>query len=181
MTTQTSSVGLAQHSPPTFTLYGRVAAGPIGRAGRPYHSLHISLVIDDAYTGLTVIDGQPTMSEAGLRNVLRIRTNIYTDSLPGEVVVKIPLNPPNSMSPDAFAQKLKERAINFPSYVSRYSFPEGFRGDRMKPGEYNSGSYLAALLRSVMGYVPQINAMGYQAPGWESPMPSHFFKGEAIR
>ena len=51
----------------------------------------------------------------------------------------------------------------------------------MKAGEYNSGSYLAALLQSVMGYVPQISVMGYQAPGWESPMPSHFFKGEAIR
>jgi len=121
------------------------------------------------------------MGEAGLQNVLRIRTNIYADSLPGAVVVKIPLDPPSSMSPDDFAQELKKRAINFPSYVARYSFPEGLRGDKMKAGEYNSGSYLAALLQSVMGYVPQISVMGYQAPGWESPMPSHFFKGEAIR
>ncbi|MNR58696.1 hypothetical protein D3C85_1797530 [compost metagenome] len=51
----------------------------------------------------------------------------------------------------------------------------------MNPGEYNSSSYLAALLRSVMGSVPDLGVSGYQAPGWESPMPLHFFKGEAIR
>jgi hypothetical protein len=77
MKSGTTSVGRAQHSEPTFTLYGRVAAGMLGRIGRPYDSLHISLVIDDAYTGITVIDGQPTMVEAGLSNAMRIRTNVY--------------------------------------------------------------------------------------------------------
>jgi len=51
----------------------------------------------------------------------------------------------------------------------------------MHPREYNSSSYLAALLRSVMGTVPVIRVAGYQVPGWENPMPLHFFKGEAIR
>lgn len=181
MTTQANSVGRAQHSPPTFTLYGRVAAAPIGRVGKPNPSLHLSLIIDDAYNGITVIDGQPTMAEAGLRNVLRIRTNIYANTLPADVVVKIPLDPPQGMSPETFAQELVKRATNFSSYVSPYSFPAKLRGDKMNPGEYNSSSYLAALLRSVMGTVPEIRVAGYQAPGWESPMPLHFFKGEAIR
>jgi len=51
----------------------------------------------------------------------------------------------------------------------------------MRSGEYNSSSYLAGLLKSVMGYVPLISISRYQAPGWEAPMPGHFFKGEAIR
>ena len=34
MNSGTASVGRAQHSEPTFTLYGRVAAAPLGRAGR---------------------------------------------------------------------------------------------------------------------------------------------------
>jgi hypothetical protein len=67
MATQANSVGRAQHSAPTFTLFGRIAAAPAGKIGKPHPSLHISLIIDDAYTGLTVIDGQPTMGEAGLR------------------------------------------------------------------------------------------------------------------
>jgi len=33
----------------------------------------------------------------------------------------------------------------------------------------------------VMGYVPELRVAGYQTPGWEEPMPLHFFKGEAIR
>ena len=52
----------------------------------PHPSLHISLIIiDDAYNGITFIDGQPTRAEAGLRNVLRIRINMYTNSLPPRV------------------------------------------------------------------------------------------------
>lgn len=32
-----------------------------------------------------------------------------------------------------------------------------------------------------MGYVPLVPTPGYQAPGWESPMPEYYYKGEAIR
>jgi|GEM_PF-531598 len=181
MSSDANSVARAQHSEPNFTLYGRIAASFVGKMSRPHPSLHISLIIDDAYNGITVIDGQPTMAEAGLRNALRIRTNLYENSLPGAVVVKIPLAPPHGMSRRAFAQELVKKALNFSSYVSPYSFPAGLRGNRMNPGEYNSSSYLAALLRSVMGYVPEIKVAGYQTPGWESPMPLHFFKGEALR
>lgn len=181
MSTEINSVGRAQHSEPTFTLYGRIAAGFIGKMSRPNPNLHISLVIDDAYSGITVIDGQPTYGEAGLRNVLRIRTNIYANQLPAEALIRIPLDPPSGMSRQTFAQELIKRALNFASYVSPYSFPAKVRGERMNPGEYNSSSYLAALLRSVMGYVPELKVAGYQMPGWEEPMPLHFFKGEALR
>ncbi|RUR67743.1 hypothetical protein EJP67_11825 [Variovorax guangxiensis] len=181
MSTDMNTVGRAQHSEPTFTLYGRIAATYAGYIGRPYADLHLSLIIDDAYNGITVIDGQPTFGEAGLHNLLRIRTNIYTNELPGGVIVKIPLDPPAGMSRETFARELVIRATNFASYVSPYRPPAKLRGDKMNPGEYNSSSYLAALLKSVMGYVPAVHVVGYQTPGWEQPMPLHFFKGEALR
>jgi len=133
MTTDGISVGRAQHSAPTFTLYGRIAAAPLGRVSKPDPSLHLSLVIDDAYSGITVIDGQPTYAEVGLQNALRIRTNIYANALPADVIVKIPLDPPHSMSPETFAQELVKRATNFASYVSPYSFPINLRGDKCTP------------------------------------------------
>lgn len=51
----------------------------------------------------------------------------------------------------------------------------------MRADKYNSSSYVAGLLQSVTGHVPSISAPEFQAPGWESPMPGHFFKDEAIR
>jgi hypothetical protein len=174
------SVGRAQHTSPTFTLYARVAAGFVGRLSKPEPSLHLALVIDDGYS-ITVIDGQPTGLEAGLPNALRIRTNVSTTALPTGVIKTIPLAPPSGMSAGAFAHALTARARSFASYTSLYSFPSGLRGSAMEPDKFNSSSYLAGLLRSVMGRVPVVQVPGYQAPGWESPMPLHFFKGEAIR
>ncbi|MGO4608146.1 hypothetical protein AB4142_17585 [Variovorax sp. 2RAF20] len=104
------------------------------------HARPAFFVIDDACSGITVIDGQPSFFEAGRRNFGLIRSNRYTNSLPGEVRTKIPLNPP-----------------------------------------HNSSSYVAGLLKSVTGYVPLVSVPGYQTPGWESPMPAHCYKGEAIR
>jgi hypothetical protein len=46
----------------------------------------------------------------------------------------------------------------------------------MQQGEFNSSSFMAGLLYSVMGYVPKISTPGYQTPGWESPVPSSFFR-----
>lgn len=182
MTTEVSSAGRAQHSEPTITLYGRVAAGVVGYISFPDPpDLHFSVVIDDAYNGIRVIDGQPTFGEAGLRNAGLIRTSILENTLPTGAKVRIPLTPPEGMSRQEFARQLVARARDFSSYVSPYSAPQNIRGARMRPGEYNSSSYLAGLLKSVMGYVPLITVPSYQAPGWESPMPGHYFKGEAIR
>lgn len=182
MATETNSVGRAQHSESNFTLYGRIAAGGAGKVSWPDPpDLHFSLVITDAYSGITVIDGQPTMLEAGLRNLGLIKTNSYINALPSNVVVRIPLQPPEGMSRQEFARRLIERARNFSSYVAPYSLPRNIRGSQMRPGEYNSSSYLAGLLKSVMGHVPLLSIPRYQVPGWETPMPGHFFKGEAIR
>jgi hypothetical protein len=124
MATETNSVGRAQHSEPNFTLYGRIAAGGAGKVSWPDPpDLHFSLVITDAYSGITVIDGQPTMLEAGLRNLGLIKTNSYINALPSNVVVRIPLQPPEGMSRQEFARRLIERSRNFSSYVAPYSLP----------------------------------------------------------
>jgi len=184
MATQVKSVAQAQaqHSEPSFMLYGRVAAGGAGNVSWPDPpDLHFSLVITDAYNGITVIDGQPTLMEAGFRNLGLIQTNRYNNTLPDKVVVRIPLPPPEQMSAQEFARKLIERSRNFSSYVAPYALPENIRGSRMRPGQYNSSSYIAGLLKSVIGHVPVISTPNYQKPGWESPLPEHFFKGEAMR
>ncbi|MFH0134218.1 hypothetical protein ACGLHS_28685 [Variovorax sp. VaC1] len=176
------SASQAQHSEPTVTLYGRIAADLPGYISWPDPpSLHFSIVIDDAYSSIIVLDGQPTGMEAGIRNMALIKTNRYDNALPGGAVVKIALQPPQGMSRQEFAHRLVINSQKFVSYVAPYALPQNIRGSRMRAGEYNSGSYVAGLLQSVMGHVPTISAPGFQAPGWESPMPGHFFKGEAIR
>ncbi|KQW59257.1 hypothetical protein [Variovorax sp. Root411] len=162
-------------------MYGRIAADPVGYVSWPNPDLHFSIIIDDAYSGITVIDGQPSFFEAGMQNFGLIRSNRYTNSLPGGVLVKIPLTPPQGMSRQEFARQLVVNSQKFASYVSPYSAPKNIRGSRMRPGEYNSSSYVAGLLRSVTGYVPLVSVPGYQSPGWENPMPAHYYKGEAIR
>ncbi len=177
-----TSVAQAQHSEPTVTLYGRIAAGPVGYVSWPDPpDLHFSIIIDDAYSGITVLDGQPTMMEAGIRNMALIRTNRYDNALPSGVRVRIPLQPPQGMSRQEFAHRIVVSSQRFVSYVAPYSAPKNIRGSQMRAGEYNSSSYVAGLLQSVMGHAPSISAPGFQAPGWENPIPGHFFKGEAIR
>ncbi|MBW8718591.1 MAG: hypothetical protein JF629_22890, partial [Variovorax paradoxus] len=85
------------------------------------------------------------------------------------------------MSRQEFARQLVVNSQKFASYVSPYSAPKNILGSRMRPGEYNSSSYVAGLLKSVTGYVPLVSVPGYLTPGWESPMPAHYYKGEAIR
>lgn len=181
MPSNMNSAARAQHSEPNITLYGRIAADPVGYVTWPTPDLHFSIVIDDAYSGITVIDGQPSFFEAGRRNFGLIRSNRYMNSLPGEVRTQIPLNPPQGMSRQEFARQLVVNSQKFASYVSPYSAPKNILGSRMRPGEYNSSSYVAGLLKSVTGYVPLVSVPGYQTPGWESPMPAHYYKGEAIR
>lgn len=182
MSTVPTTVAQAQHSEPTVTLYGRIAAGPIGYVSWPDPpDLHFSIIIDDAYSGITVLDGQPTMWEAGIRSMALIKTNRYENTTPGGVRVRIPLEPPPGISRHEFAQQIIVRSQKFTSYVAPYSAPKNIRGSRMRPGEYNSSSYVAGLLGSVMGRVPSVSTPGFQTPGWENPMPGHFFKGEAIR
>lgn len=88
---------------PTVTLYGRVAAGWLGKISFPDpYDLHFSIAIDDAYSGIKVIDGQPSMMEAGYQNFFLIKTNLYENARPAEVKVRIPLEQPSGMSRQEF-------------------------------------------------------------------------------
>ncbi|KQX34543.1 hypothetical protein ASD05_25115 [Variovorax sp. Root434] len=109
-------------------MFGRIAAGGVGQVSWPDPpDLHFSLVITDAYNGITVIDGQPSMMEAGFKNLGLIKTNSYNNALPSDVVVRISLQPPGGMSRQEFARKLIERSRNFSSYVVPYSLPRNIR------------------------------------------------------
>ena len=196
--TTLGSVANVAHSEPTVTLYGREAGtfkvgdfkSSIGRIVSPTApSLHFTVIIDDGYTGIFGIDGQPT-TERNFdlasdylinKNLMKIKTQFYRQEPPTGIVIKINIDPPAGMSRQKFAQELVKRAYTFASYSSEYSFPVWLGGSTMDKGEYNSSSYVAGLLNSVMGYVPKISTPGYQTPGWENPIPYHFFKGEALR
>ena len=110
-----------------------------------------------------------------------ITTNLYHNTLPKNVVIYVEITPPINMPRSVFARRLIDRALNFGSYTSVYSVPKRLYGENMLDREYNSSSYLAGLLNAVMGFVPKLETPGYSTPGWENPMPSHFFKGEAIK
>ena len=56
----------------------------------------------------------------------------------------------NTMSRTEFAHQIIVRSQKFASYVAPYPAPKNIRGSRMRPGEYNSSSYVAGLLGSVM-------------------------------
>ncbi|GHA76787.1 hypothetical protein GCM10009007_17220 [Formosimonas limnophila] len=188
------SVEAVKHSEPNVTLYGRIAGAKRGSGIfkdvkiEPGYinpngpDLHFTIVIDDAYTGIIAIDGQPTDDRSlGNKNLKLIRTNFYRNTVPDEIKVKIPVEPPKGMSKQKFAQEIIKKAHSFSSYTLDYSLPKNVIGSVMRNGEYNSSSYISGLLKAVMGYVPQISTPGYNTPGWEMPIPSSYFKGEAIR
>lgn len=187
--TTLGSVAVVAHSEPTVTLYGRIAGKIFGYINPIHPSLHFTVVIDDGYTGIFGIDGQPTLDVAFdlksdyliNKNLMKIKTQFYRQEPPTGIVIKINIDPPAGMSRQKFAQELVKRAYAFASYSSEYSFPVWLGGSTMDKGEYNSSSYVAGLLNSVMGYVPKISTPGYQTPGWENPIPYHFYKGEALR
>lgn len=187
--TTLGSVAVVAHSEPTVTLYGRIAGKYFGYINLVHPSLHFTVIIDDGYSGIFGMDGQPTFDVALdlksdyliNKNLMKIKTNFYRQEPPTGVVIKINIDPPAGMNRQKFAQELVKRAYTFASYSSEYSFPAWLGGSKMDKGEYNSSSYVAGLLNSVMGYVPKISTPGYQTPGWENPIPYHFFKGEALR
>ncbi|MQR00967.1 hypothetical protein [Glaciimonas soli] len=179
-----NSIADIKHPSPTFILYGRIAAGVIGYVGGlNTPDLHFTLFIDDGQGGSIGIDGQPTLDvyadSRPFQNVKFIRSNFYRNTTISGVVIKIPLQPPAGMSNHIFAQKLMEKAYSFASYTLPYSAPENIGGTIMREGEYNSNSYMAGLLNSVMGSVPKISHPNYLTPGWETPIPSSYFKGES--
>ena len=195
-----NSIAKLQHSEPTVTLLGRIAGGHAGRVGLIgggyKKDLHFTLIIEDSYTGIFGFDGQPgidptskpSIIQTGVDTVfplagiiravglIKIKTNYYRNTLPSDILINIKIDPPQGMASSMFASKLIAKACGFADYKIDYSAPSGIIGETMVRGEYNSSSYIAGLLNSIMGYVPKINTPGYQAPGWESPIPSEYFK-----
>jgi len=195
------SIAKLQHSEPTVTLLGRIAADPIGKVGLlgggRKINLHFTLIIEDLYTGIFGFDGQPDIDlttispsiiQAGVYLILptvgikhalgliKIKTNYYRNTLPSDIKISIKLDPPQGMAYSTFSSKIIAKACGFANYKIDYSAPSGIIGETMVKGEYNSSSYISGLLNSIMGYVPKIDTPGYQAPGWESPIPPEYFK-----
>lgn len=196
MTNQrTGSIARIQHSEPSVTLMGRIAAGQVGKLGKlgpgGKPDLHFTLIVDDAYSGIFGFDGQPTLGDTSqfslgqpresFARMTQIKTLFYRNMLPEGVVIQIEMAPPPDMSKQLFAQGLIQAAHNFASFTLPYSAPRKLVGEVMVEGTYNSSSYIAGLLHSVMGYVPRISTPQYQTPGWETPIPASYFKGEALR
>lgn len=184
---------------PKVTLVARIAGGFFGSMVSPSRpSLHLVLLIQDLYSGFLGIDGQPD-DAFKMQGYISLKTGFYDNVLPtrllpewhlppnplnkmlggGENIVvrslSIPIDPPARMSPKDFAEKLISNAKGFNRFVTPYSIPKKLGGAVMRPGEYNSSSYVSGLLQSVMGYVPRISIDGYQTPGWETPIPRQYF------
>lgn len=168
---------------PVFKIIGRIAGKYAGYVGVPFPDLHLTLLICNTEQGTIGIDGQPTGAEAGLSNMKKIRTNFYYNVEPTDVVIAFDLKPSTTMTNEEVANRFIAAAQNFASYTESYSVPEGLTGESMRQGEYNSGSYLAGLVHSVLGYVPKLDFYGkaLQAPGWDMPLPDSCFKGEALK
>ena len=149
--------------------------------GRPHTDLHFTLAMFDTEWGTVCIDGQPTLREAGIKNAKLIRSNFYYNTLPTKIELEQALEPQTGMEPDEFARRLYQTAQNFASYIEDYSLPAHLTGSSMNAGEYNSNSYMAGLLHSVMGSIPLLNLLSedgtqYQAPGLETPIPDSYFR-----
>jgi hypothetical protein len=174
--TNTQSVVL----PVKFKLYGRKAAAwgigqtqilSAGGMNIETPSLHFVLMIED-YDGVWGTDGQPSPSLSGVK----LNAGFYKNQYLTYFVVTIEIKPPGGMPSAEFKKRLMENASNFKNEVLAYSAPINVVGRVMRPGEYNSSSYIAGLLYSVLGYVPKISTPGYQTPGWESPVPVSYFR-----
>ena len=158
------------------TLYGRYAAG-LGDAACAPACIHLSIVIQDQYDGVTLIDGQPRLSAdtstipAGFD--LTLRTNVSAEFQKNSVF-QIDLVAPAGMSGRQFASALVSGAQNFIDGSVNYTIPLLPSGNIH--GAYNSNSYASGLLRSVMGAVPSISFGSMQAPGWSSSIPACKFK-----
>ncbi len=167
-------------SGPKVILAARIAANPAGRISDwrgDGASLHFTILLEK-YRGYSIygFDGQPNTIFVAPKNRF-IQSGFYKNTKPSNIIHTQILTPPPSMTPQEFADALANGAHNFFSSTENYSFPEKIAGRRMIDGEYNSSSFIAGLLRSVYGYVPMIiKPSGYQTPGWENPLPLHYFR-----
>jgi hypothetical protein len=175
---------------PRAYLAARIAADPLGRLSKLNlrgRALHFTILIENfRQYAVYGFDGQPdNVFQAPSRKL--IISNFYKNTEPTNILFRSYLMPPyaagyNAPSGDdrtadeRFADDLANAAHNFFSSTEYYSFPAYVLGRRMLPGEYNSSSFISGLLKYVMGYIPRVKSPGYQTPGWENPIPSHYFR-----
>jgi len=169
---------------PRVALLGRVAADYFGYVTVPHTALHFTLVMFDTEWGTVCVDGQPTRPKVGGDIELLIQSNFYYNELPTKIEIENSLEPPPNMDIDEFVSRLYANAQNFASYTENYSLPMLLFGSRLWPKEYNSNSYMAGLLNSVMGSTPALNLHSqdgkeYVAPGWTTPIPDSCFVRKA--
>ena len=176
---RTKAIASAPGRPTKVILAARIAAVAAGYAtwfnGRE-PSLHLTILLKN-YQNYWVygLDGQPDrLMQAPSRKL--IVSNFYRNEMPSGILKSKYLAPPSGMSDEDFADALANAGHNFFGSTVNYSFPAGITGRRMLHGEYNSSSYVAGLLCSVYGYLPQINFPGYVLPGWDNPIPAHYFR-----
>lgn len=171
-------------------LAARIAADPLGRLSALNlrgKALHFTILLENFREyAVYGFDGQPDdVFQAPSKKL--IVSNFYRNREPSSILFRMYLMPPyavgyNAPSGDArsaeerFADDLANAAHNFFSSTEHYSFPANVVGRRMLQGEYNSSSFIAGLLNYVMGYIPKVSSPGYQTPGWENPIPSHYFR-----
>ncbi len=196
------SAALDHSQEPTFTIVARVAGVAVGFIVSPLSpSLHLTLLIKDAYEGILGIDGQPD-GNFRILGFERMVSNFYDNTVPTQLLtyndtmpwerrvrysnpreIEINIVPPSFITPREFKKSLIRNAKNFSGMIIQYSTPRNIGGNHMNPRTYNSSSYLVGLLNSVAGegrgYDTVIrNALkGYQVPGIDTPIPAGYFTG----
>jgi RHS repeat-associated protein len=163
----------------SVSLYGRYAAD-VGEIWCYLACLHLSVVISDQYSGVTLIQGEPDWPVRYFEGSAlvspsmsaEILARFQTNSVFGPVALPVP----DGMSARAFADALVANASAFTPGSVSYRIPYlGF--GYLPPGQYNSNSFASGLLQSVYGYVPAVNFGRFQAPGWGNPLPRQMFGG----
>lgn len=168
----------------TIGVQGNVAAQPFGTITAP-DSLHTSIMISDAFEGITIIDGQPMLAlsesnpAAGYVGPslpsLYLNSNI-TSSLRSNIVFgPYTVTPPNGQTTSSYANILINAANRYPNnyfYYSVPSIPSGY----LPTGLYNSNSFVSGILSATGGTVQFYNFGNYQAPGYRNPIPSYGFR-----
>jgi hypothetical protein len=156
-----------------ISLNGRYAAG-LGDAACTPGCIHLAIVVQDQYSGVTLIDGQPGFGVSLDSALLTLHSNVLSD-FQKNTVFTVDITVPSGMSGRQFAAALLEGAQNFKAGVVGYSIPDLPSGE-MGRGQYNSNAYVSGLIKSVSGFVPTVSFGNLQAPGWANPIQAYRFK-----
>lgn len=163
----------------SVSLYGRYGAD-VGNIWCYPACLHLSVVISDQYSGVTLIQGEPDWPVRSFEGSALVSPSMSAETLArfqtNSVFGPVELPVPDGMSARGFANALVANASAFTPGSVSYRIPYLGSG-YLPPGQYNSNSFASGLLQSVYGYVPAVNFGRFQAPGWGNPLPRQMFGG----